>query len=94
MAASAITGVGRQRAPTIAMDKATDLKLIADNWETLLRAAALALEEHGRGTLLVDTTRIENSGYPLNTSGSHPFRTTMRIAGGWCAPTIRRKKSS
>ena len=47
------------------MDKAADLKLIADNWEILLPAAERAFEEHGRGTLLVDTTRIENGGYPF-----------------------------
>lgn len=51
------------------MDKAADLKLIADNWETLLPAAELAFEEHGKGTLLVDTTRIENSGYPFKYVG-------------------------
>jgi hypothetical protein len=47
------------------MDKAADLKLIAENWETLLPAAELAFEEHGRGTVLVDTTRMENEGYPF-----------------------------
>ena len=47
------------------MDKAADLKLIADNWQILLPAAERASEEHGRGTLLVDTTRIENGGYPF-----------------------------
>ncbi len=51
------------------MDKAADLKLIADNWETLLPAAELAFEEQGRGTLLVDTTRIENGGYPFKYVG-------------------------
>jgi hypothetical protein len=51
------------------MDKAADLKLIADNWEILLPAAERAFEEHGRGTLLVDTTRIENGGYPFKYVG-------------------------
>jgi hypothetical protein len=51
------------------MDKAADLKLIADNWETLLPAAEHAFEERGRGTLLVDTTRIENGGYPFQYVG-------------------------
>jgi hypothetical protein len=51
------------------MDKAADLKLIADNWEILLPAAERAFEEHGRGTLLVDTTRIENDGYPFRYVG-------------------------
>ena len=47
------------------MDKAADLKLIADNWSVLLPATERAFEEHGRGMLLVDTTRIENGGYPF-----------------------------
>ena len=47
------------------MDKAADLKLIADNWSVLLPAAERAFEEHGRGMLLVDTTRIESGGYPF-----------------------------
>ena len=47
------------------MDKAADLKLIADNWGVLLPAAERAFEEHGRGMLLVNTTRIENGGYPF-----------------------------
>ena len=47
------------------MDKPADLKLIADNWNILLPAAERAYEEHGRGMLLVDTTRIENGGYPF-----------------------------
>ena len=47
------------------MDKAANLKLIAENWSILLPAAELGFEEHGRGTLLVDTTRIENGGYPF-----------------------------
>jgi hypothetical protein len=47
------------------MDKAADLKLIADNWGILLPAAERAFEEHGRGMLLVDTTRIENEGNPF-----------------------------
>ena len=47
------------------MDKAADLKLIADNWSVLLPAAERAFEEHGRGMLLVNTTRIENGGYPF-----------------------------
>jgi hypothetical protein len=29
------------------MDQASNLKLIADNWEVLLPAAVLAFEEHG-----------------------------------------------
>jgi hypothetical protein len=48
-----------------AMDKPADLKLIADNWDALLPAAEHAFEEQGRGTILVDTTRIENGGYPF-----------------------------
>jgi len=51
------------------MDQASNLKLIADNWEVLLPAAERAFEEHGRGTLLVDTTRIENDGYPFQYVG-------------------------
>ncbi len=47
------------------MDKASDLKLIADNREILLPAAELAFKENGRGTLLVDTTRLENESYPF-----------------------------
>ena len=47
------------------MDKAADLKLIADNWSVLLPATERAFEEHGRGMLLVDTTRIKNGGYPF-----------------------------
>lgn len=31
----------------------------------MLPAAERAFEEHGRGTLLVDTTRIDNGGYPF-----------------------------
>jgi hypothetical protein len=47
------------------MDKAADLKLIAENWSVLLQAAERSFEEHGRGMLLVDTTRVENGGYPF-----------------------------
>jgi hypothetical protein len=53
------------------MTQPSDLKLIADNWDTLLPAAELGFEEHGRGTLLVDTTRIENGGYPFQYVGLH-----------------------
>ena len=47
------------------MDKQANLKLIADNWDVLLPAAERAFEEHGRGTILVDTTRIVNGGHPF-----------------------------
>jgi hypothetical protein len=47
------------------MDKPADLKLIADNWDVLLPATERAFNEHGRGMLLVDTTRIESGGYPF-----------------------------
>jgi hypothetical protein len=47
------------------VDTNSNLKLIADNWDILLPAAERAFEEHGRGTILVDTTRIENGGYPF-----------------------------
>lgn len=47
------------------MDKASNLKLIADNWEVLLPAAERGFEEHGRGTILADTTRTENNGHPI-----------------------------
>ena len=39
-----------------------DLKLIADNWGVLLPAAEHGFEEHGRGMVFVDSTRIKNSG--------------------------------
>lgn len=51
------------------MDKPADLKLIADNWDTLLPAAENGFKEHGKGTLFVDTTRIENEGYPFRYIG-------------------------
>ena len=51
------------------MDNASNLKLISENWSILLPAAELAFEEHGRGTILVDTTRIENGGYPFRYIG-------------------------
>jgi hypothetical protein len=47
------------------MDKASNLKLIADNWDALLLAAERGFEEHGRGTILADTTRLENGGHPI-----------------------------
>jgi hypothetical protein len=47
------------------MDKASNLKLIADNWDVLLPAAERGFEEHGRGTILADTTRFENGGHPF-----------------------------
>lgn len=47
------------------MDNASNLKLIASNWEVLVPAAERGFEEHGRGTILADTTRIENGGHPI-----------------------------
>jgi hypothetical protein len=47
------------------MDKAADLKLIADNWDVLLPAAERGFEENARGMVLVDTTQIVNEGYPI-----------------------------
>jgi hypothetical protein len=47
------------------MDNASNLKLIADNWDVLLPAAEHGFEERGRGTVLADTTRLENGGYPI-----------------------------
>jgi hypothetical protein len=47
------------------VDNASNLKLIANNWDVLLPAAETAFEKHGRGTVLVDTTRIENGGHPF-----------------------------
>lgn len=86
--------------PPLALDdcgrneQPSDMKLIADNWDTLLPAAELGFEEHGRGTLLVDTTRIENGGYPFDTSVSMVFRTTMLTADVRCELMIPRKRAS
>jgi hypothetical protein len=41
--------------------------LIANNWDVLLPAAETAFEKHGRGTILVDTTRIENGAIRFST---------------------------